>query len=444
MIRNRDQMIKPDREFRDPIHGFIPVYDEELKIIQDPIFQRLRRIKQLSFAYFVYHGAEHSRFGHVLGTMHLVDKALRKIRMNGEKLNLSVNIDDEDIRLARFAALLHDVGHKPFSHALDKGIPESHEDYAELFVLKRFYNIIEESKIDPQQVANLIQGNTDPEKPFLTNLISGQFDVDKFDYLLRDSHYAGVKYGLFDLDRLLDSLFVKDGSLVILDDGFFAAEQLITARYHMFSQVYLHKTKRAFEGMIIKVAENLISENKIKYPSVNDLNDPEVIDEFVKYDDAWLLEQIKTVEKDTLQKIAKDIEKREPYKEVCNSEIIRRRMGLNKQEGESIGYHNAMEENVKANLKNIGIDENEIIFDRASSLPYKLRPYSNTADGQTDEYADIVFIYDHRTNSKEPIENKSKIVKAIAQKFSIHRMFTTKEKKPILHEYLKENFIHFS
>ncbi len=442
-------MAVPNREFRDPIHGFIPVYDEELLIIQDPIFQRLRRIKQLSFSYFVYHGAEHSRFGHVLGAMHLVDKALRKINQNSEKLGKKVNIEEEDIRLARFAALLHDVGHKPFSHALDKIFPDSHEDYSAAFVLKRFAGIIENSKInesniDPQQVANLIQGKTDPVKPFLTSLISGQLDVDKFDYLLRDSHYAGVKYGLFDLDRLLDSLFVVNGSLVVLDDGFFAAEQLIAARYHMFGQVYLHKTKRAFEGMAIKLAEHLSSEDKLQYPSIKSFDDPKNIDNFVKYDDAWFLEKIKTVEEETLQRISKDIEKRDPFKEVINSEILRRKRGSGVSEGEGIGYHNAIEDNIKANLESIRINKNEIIFDRAENLPYKLRPYSNTIDGTTDEYADNVFIYDPKSDSKEPIEHKSKIVKAIAQKFNIHRIFTTKEKKPILKKYLDENYNNIS
>ena len=108
----------PKKEFRDPIHGFIQVYDEELEIIDNPIFQRLRGIKQLSFAYLVYHGAEHSRFGHVLGAMHTVDKALQKINKNSEATGIRVNVTEDDIKLARFAPLLHDIGHSPFSHAL--------------------------------------------------------------------------------------------------------------------------------------------------------------------------------------------------------------------------------------------------------------------------------------------------------------------------------------
>ena len=124
--------IKPKKEFRDPIHGFIPIYDQEFEIIQDPVFQRLRRIKQLSFGYFVYHGAEHSRFGHVIGVMHLVERALNKIQENAKKIGITIDIPEYEIKLARFAALLHDVGHHPFSHALDnsKMIPEKHEKYS--------------------------------------------------------------------------------------------------------------------------------------------------------------------------------------------------------------------------------------------------------------------------------------------------------------------------
>jgi len=440
-----DTMTAPHKEFRDPIHGFIPVYDEELQIIQDPVFQRLRRIKQLSFSYFVYHGAEHSRFGHVLGAMHVVDRALRKIQRNASRLDIRLPIQEADIRLARFAALLHDVGHKPFSHALDRSFPEQHEGYSAAFVMKRFSDTIDASHIDPQQVANLIQGKPDPEKPFLTSLISGQLDVDKFDYLLRDSHYAGVKYGLFDLDRLLDSLLVKDGRMVVIDGGFFAAEQLISARYHMFGQVYLHKTKRAFEGMATKVAEDLVSEDKLCYPAIAEFDDPATFDDFATYDDAWFLSKIKTADKPVLKNIARHIEGRIPYKEVSNSETIRRKMNTGgiENEEEGVGYHNAVESNVRANLSDIGIDPDEIIFDRSTSLPYKLRPYSNILGDQADEYADTVLVYDPKTDMAEPIEKKSRIVRAIARNFSIHRIFVTAEKRQNLEDYLRKNFEYF-
>jgi len=180
--------IKPKKEFRDPIHGFIPIYEQEFNIIQDPVFQRLRRVKQLSFGYLVYHGAEHSRFGHVIGVMHLVERALTKIQDNADKLETNVDITLEDIKLARLAALLHDVGHHPFSHALDESepIPEKHEKYSVKLVENHFEKYLTEKQVE--DVVKLIQGTYHLEKPFLTDLINSQIDMDRCDYLLRDSY----------------------------------------------------------------------------------------------------------------------------------------------------------------------------------------------------------------------------------------------------------------
>ena len=156
----------------------------------------------------------------------------------------SIDIEENDIRLARFATLLHDIGHYPFSHALDKIIPDNHEKYSAAIVKKVFAHTIEKANVKPKDVVDLIEGRPPLKKTFLGSLINGQLDVDKFDYLLRDSHYAGVKYSIFDLDRLIDSLAVSDQQLVVLEKGYFAAEQLILARYHMFEQLYHHHVKR--------------------------------------------------------------------------------------------------------------------------------------------------------------------------------------------------------
>ena len=420
------------KKFRDPIHGFIPVYAEELEIIQNPIFQRLRRIKQLSFTYLIYHGAEHSRFGHVLGTMHLVDKALRRIKSNLIKHGKKNIITDEDIRIARFAALLHDVGHRPFSHALDPVFSESHEDHSKALVLARFGETIENTQglresINPQQVADLIVGNPDPEKPFLTSLISGQLDVDKFDYLLRDSHYAGVKYGLFDLDKLLNSLFVNNGNLVVLNSGHFAVEQIVLARYYMFSQVYLHKTKRSFEGMAAKLAVHLHSTKKLNYPTAQSFSNPENIDDFVKYDDAWFLSEIKKIQEPTLHAALNGIRERIPFKEISNSE------NFSNNHDASLGFHCAMEIGLEQELEQIGVDTNEIIFDQSSTVPYKLRPYEPTDEQEPD----TIMIYRSESDTR-PIESTSKIVRAVAQEFSIRRIFVVPEKQDIVLRHIRK------
>ena len=366
----------------------------------------------------------------------MADRALQKIRHNASKLDMPCLIQDDDIRLARFAALLHDVGHKPFSHALD-GLSDSHEDYSAAFVMKRFSEPILESKIEPRQVADLIKGKADPEKPFLASLISGQMDVDRFDYLLRDSYYAGVKYGIFDLDRLLDSLVVKGGRLLLLGDGLFSGEQMLYARYQMFGQVYLHKTKRAFEGMAVNVARDLYRQKRLCYPAVRDFDEP-TFEHFVEYDDAWFLNAIGATDKPVLKNVVRDIKRRIPYKEASNSEAIRRKTNSD-EPGSHIGFHRAIESSVKANLDSIGIDENEIVFDQSASLPYKLQPYSVLGD-QGDKYADTVLVYDRKTDAIEPIEKRSGIVRALAGYFTVHRMFVAADKKPLLEAYLKENF----
>ncbi len=418
------------------------MYEAELEIINDPIFQRLRRVKQLSFAYTAYHGAEHSRFGHVLGAMHTVDRALQKIKKNCDILKIPIDLTEEDFKLARLAALLHDVGHKPFSHALDGIIPEQHEDYSVAIVEKRFASTIEKAGIRVKDVTNMIKGKPPFNKPFLASLINSQLDVDKFDYLSRDSHYAGVKYGIFDLERVLDSLCVVDGGLVVLDGGYFAAEQMIVARYYMFEQLYFHHTKRAFEGMARKVAQDLIDNHKLDYPTTKELEDIKRMEEFARYDDAWFLEQMQKKAKNQMKQIVDLINKRIPFKTVVDSEDIRRKMlTLNeKDQPESKGFIQAIEADIQYNLKSLRMNESDIIFDAFKNVPYKLRPYTRVGEGGS-EGADIVFIYNERVGSKEPIERRSVVVQTLATaNLSARRIYVNKQKFNTLHGFLKEKY----
>lgn len=425
---------QPARRFRDPIHGFIDVYDNEMSIIQDPVFQRLRRIKQLSFAHLVYHGAEHSRFGHVLGTMHLADRALRSIKANSEKSGSE--IDDEDVRTARMAALLHDVGHRPFSHALDSLFEESHEDISKALVLGRFAPMIEgtgSDRVDPKQVANLIQRRLDDQKPFLTELISGQLDVDKMDYLLRDSYYAGVKYGMFDLDMLMDSLVLAGNDLAVLSKGIMAAEQMIIARYHMFGQVYHHKTKRSFESLAQRVASRLLQDGYLEYPSAKSLSND--ADDLATMDDAWLMKAFKSVKDKDVKNISKDLLARKPFEEVLNSDNLDLKNGSSES---AIGYFTAVKQSVHADLKSIGIEPLDVIFDKSSVLPYRLFPYSS--DLYEDRDTTRVLIRYQKSEHGVPIEQRSKVVKAIASDFIVHRMFVHKSKANDIRAYLESKY----
>lgn len=438
--------IKPEKELRDSIHGFIPVYEHELKIIQDPVFQRLRRIKQLSFGYFVYHGAEHSRFGHALGVMHLTGRSLSKIIATNEKYGSDVVIDDSDIKLARLAALLHDVGHYPFSHALDKSdiIKENHEKYSQALVMNHFSDIIEKSGIKPKDVANLIGGTPDLEKPFLTTLINSQIDADKFDYLLRDSHHAGVKYGVYDLDRLLDSLFVqRDGQLVVLNKGFFTAEQFVLARYLMFGQVYSHKTKRCFEGIAKKALQYLVEQRKFSYPTTEELNDKNGIKDFINLDDAWLLKQIRDIKDSKLSHWNQSIENRDPFKKILDSEEMTLKMKTeNEGEGGSMYLKGIVEDLEfqldKGNLESIGVTSEYVLLDKGSYLSYKLLPYVKPVIGNNNDEADPILIYDLKSDSFEPIENRSKLIQSLGKKTTLRRIYVHKSKQQALEKHLFE------
>ena len=438
--------IKPEKELRDPIHGFIPVYSHEVKIIQDPIFQRLRRIKQLSFGYFVYHGAEHSRFGHALGVMHLVDRALIKINENNAKYGSSISIKDDDIKLARLAALLHDVGHYPFSHALDRSniIQEDHAKYSQALVMNHFAGIIDDEGINPETVTKLIGGKSDPQKPFLTTLINSQIDADKFDYLLRDSHYAGVKYGVYDLERLLDSLFVKDdGQLVVLDKGFFAAEQFVLARYLMFGQVYAHKTKRCFEGITKMALQYLAYKKQFSYPTIKELKEKETIKNFINLDDAWLLKKIQEISEPKVSHWYEAIETRESFKKILDSEEMTLKL-KKKNEGEDGSlYLKGIVEDLqfqlnKGKLTSIGVDSEHVLLDYGGYLSYQLQPYTKPISKEDGEEKDPILIHNYKSKISEPIEERSKLMESLGEKVNFRRVYVHKSEKEALENYIFE------
>ena len=287
----------------------------------------------------------------------------------------------------------------------------------------------------PKQISRLIQGKADPRKPFLNSLVNSQLDVDKFDYLLRDSHYAGVKYGVFDLDRLLDSLYVKDdGELVVLKGGFYAAEQLVIARYHMFEQVYLHKTKRCFESMAKKVVNYLYNKGKWDYPFAADLDSAKSIKKFAEYDDFWFLKKILEVDKKSILSVSESIHKRRPFKVALDSETIRLKLLKKSGYGDGSSYVKGIEENIlyemkhTNNLSRIGISEDDIIFDKFSNLPYRLRPYSRPLLGENTEDPGTILIYDEDSDAGEAIENRSKIVKTLSERNNARRTYINRDK----------------
>ena len=228
----------------DPVFGFLSLPNELVyDVLQHPYVQRLNRIRQLGLSYLVYPGAMHSRFGHSLGAMHLMQEAISSLRSKG------VEITEKEATSAMIAILLHDVGHGPFSHVLEHTLVDgvSHEDIS-LLMMERI-NMDLKGQLD---TAISIFKNEYP-KHFLHQLISSQLDVDRMDYLCRDSFFTGVQEGRVASERLLKMLDVRNDKLVVQIKGIYSVEKFLVARRLMYWQVYLHKTSVAAEQHLIKI-----------------------------------------------------------------------------------------------------------------------------------------------------------------------------------------------
>ena len=277
----------------DNIHGYIRVDDHEQRIIDAPIFQRLRKISNLGLAEYVYPGATHTRFAHSLGTLYVMDRVARQLIDEGV-------LKESDKKILRIVALLHDIGHYPFSHVLQDTMKEKfreetvdHELIATILIDKcdEIRKQIE-CITTAEEVKSILQ-RTNVDKPLYSYLMSSSLDVDKIDYLQRDSIHSGAPYGRIDIDRLISTITVDNidhpSYLVIREKGKQAIENFLIARYHMFQTLYFHKTVAAFELMLNKICFELIGTtlptwNEIKKMSIEDFRD---------YDDHSVWQQIK-------------------------------------------------------------------------------------------------------------------------------------------------------
>jgi hypothetical protein len=235
-------------EIRDPVHGYIKITAVERDLIDSPFLQRLRRIHQLAGSYLVYPGAVHTRFEHVIGTMHVAGEIAESIGPDPMK--------EEEIQEIRLAALLHDVGHGPFSHMYEEVLAQkskaTHEDITQRIILETSVgDILEKHGFSRAQISPLAVGSQ-PRKPkFMNEIIAGGLSADIMDYLLRDSYFTGVEYGKVDVRRVMDSLQVTEDRLVLDEAALHAFEALLLARYQMFKAVYFHRTVRAAELMLV-------------------------------------------------------------------------------------------------------------------------------------------------------------------------------------------------
>jgi HD superfamily phosphohydrolase len=284
----------------DPVHGFITIPDEIIfDLLEHPFFQRLRRIKQLGLSHLVYPGANHTRFHHALGAMHLMNEAIAVLRSKG------IAIREEERLGATIAILLHDIGHGPFSHTLEHTLLNTvhHEDISLLFMER-----LNEEFNHQLDLAIKIFTDTYPKK-FLHQLVSSQLDMDRLDYLQRDSYFTGVSEGVVGSDRIITMLNVHENELVVDAKGIYSIENFIGARRIMYWQVYMHKTVVSSERMLTSIlrrakylfknGHDLFASPSLKVFLKRDLEladfreDPKMLENFALIDDSDISSSIK-------------------------------------------------------------------------------------------------------------------------------------------------------
>jgi len=285
--------------FNDPIYGLIRFnHDILYEIIDHPYFQRLRRISQQALSHYVYPGALHTRFQHALGALHLMTRALDTIRIKG------IEISEEEYEAGCIAILLHDIGHGPFSHALEHTLADVHHEKISLILIQK---MAEELGRDFGLAISIFKGSY--HRPFLHELVSGQIDVDRMDYLTRDSFFSGVAEGIIGYDRIITMMNVANDHLVIEEKGIYSIEKFLMARRLMYWQVYLHKTVISAEVMLISILKRakylaqkgteIASSDELSYflnitqSNQTIIDQPEFLQNFVLLDDMDILWMIK-------------------------------------------------------------------------------------------------------------------------------------------------------
>ena len=426
-------------QFRDPIHGFIFISDDEQKIVDSAPFQRLRHIRQLATTYLVYHGAEHTRFGHSIGTMHLVTRVFDFVVSKKPKL-FRENVQENEVvimwyrQILRLIALTHDLGHSPFSHASEvKNF--KHEEYTkkiiEETVVAKYISEIGEKlhkdlagklEISPGELQKkykvrpitpeliwMIYGGKPrageeyiwPDFVFLHSFMDSELDCDKMDYLLRDSLYCGVTYGRYDLDRFISSLTVYENKkenvllLAISSGGLQAFEEFVLARYFMFIQVYFHKTRRYFDHLLVKGLREILPKG----------NFPKDIHSYLKWDDISVLYKMK-------QKATASTQEYFDRKAMsCVYESSAHAKGSDRRYARSL--FSELEKN---------FSHTSFWFDSSNKKPHKLLP---TAYSPEDDSGEGIKVLDKHTHEAKNVMDCSLILQGIVDRIDICRIYAS-------------------
>ncbi len=427
-----------ERIYRDSVHNIIRLKTDSdvgqllVRLIDAAEFQRLRRIRQLGLAHFAYQGAEHSRFTHSLGVMHLATRIL-------EKLQDKYSISDEDKTAVRVAALLHDIGHGAFSHVIETIQNFHHEQFSIEAILSKkteIGQILHKFSSDlPGKVASIIEGNFKPMA--LAQLVSSQLDVDRMDYLLRDSLMTGAKYGVYDLEWIIKSIEIDEENdrLYVSARGIYAVEDYLQARYYMFRQVYFHRTLRSAEAVLrslFKRALFLFGNEKLvwsakgtafeKFLSGEKLS----LSEHLQIDDSDIIFHVKRWQ-NSKDQILSDLSKR-----FLNRKLFKV-FDLDMPDNERLTFIN----DAKDLVANAGYDTDYyFIEDRASDVPY----YFYTKDESDSK--NLIYVEDGFSHPQiREISEVSAAVRGLQKDYQIHRVcFPPDVKGNILELYHRKQF----
>ena len=384
----------------DPIHDFVRVYDNELKIIDTPIFQRLRRIRQLSGAHLIYPGAQHTRFEHSLGVMHIASMA-------GQALAEKGVVSFDDIQNLRLAGLLHDIGHGPFSHLFEEIFEEkrkiSHEDLGRDIILKtEIGDIISKNGFDKKLITKLAFG--DSKLQFMNEIISGALSADIMDYLLRDGYFTGAEHAKIDHHRLTHSLDVYKNKLALDKSSLVNFETMMISRFQMFKAVYFHKTVRAGEVMLLEAMD--LAEGELGLSSMN-------LDEYLKLSDDVILAKLLNLPEHNSKlkaskKIATDYLNRNLFKSVFESTLT----------GKAITKKRMQELRGEISKKS-KIDINEIFVDSSNTPSIPLSPSKK-------ESKSIILLENNgnKTTAKEMLISQIQLVSVMSGFMKILRVYT--------------------
>ena len=382
----------------DPIHDFIRVYDYELPIIDNPLFQRLRRIKQLSGAHLTYPSAQHSRFEHSLGVMHIATEA-------GFALNEKGFLNSDDVQILRLAGLLHDIGHGPFSHLFEEVIQDkktSHEDYGKKIILNsEIGDVLSKTGFDKKIIAQIAFGES--KFQYLNEIISGSLSADMMDYLLRDGYFTGAEHAKVDHKRITQSLNIHKKKIALERSALYSFESMMHSRYQMFKAVYFHKTVRAAEVMLIQALR--LSDDEFGFSSFN-------LNEYVKLTDEFVISSIifsKSSKLKRARQLAENYQNRKLLKCVFER-ILTSQTNLKKTRTDELRLELS---------KKSKIDENEIFIDSSVTPSIPLAPSKN-------ESKSIVLISNDggKSSAKEMPISEIPVVSAISGFMNILRIYT--------------------